>query len=96
MTELMTQDYLIEDDEFQGGIQRLYKFDNGYGASVIRHPGSYGFTQNLWELAVIRYDEEPRFYLDYSTEITDDVIGYLTESEVNSYLLRIKNLKEQS
>lgn len=32
-----------------GGIQR---FDNGYGASVVRFTYSYGFEQGLWELAV--------------------------------------------
>lgn len=35
-----------------GGIQRIYHFDNGYGASVVRFTYSYGFEQGLWELAV--------------------------------------------
>ena len=26
-----------EELSFNGGVQRLFEFDNGYGASVIRH-----------------------------------------------------------
>lgn len=29
------------------GVQRLYRFVNGYGASVVRHFGSYGVRVKL-------------------------------------------------
>ena len=29
-----------------GGVQRQYKFSNGYGASVIKTPGSYGYDMD--------------------------------------------------
>ena len=32
----------IEIKEVQGGLQMIYHFSNGYGASVIQHEGSYG------------------------------------------------------
>ena len=35
----------------------IFKFDNGIGASVIKHIGSYGYDQDLWELATIKFDE---------------------------------------
>jgi len=70
------------------GVQRLYKFDNGYGASVVRSTSSYGGDSGLWELAVLDADGG----LDYSTPITDDVIGWLTEKEVNQILLKIRKL----
>ena len=75
--------------ELNGGVQRLYRFDNGYGASVIRHSGSYGNDKGLWELAVIRYTDGDKYVLDYSTPITDDVIGYLDEDEIIALLVRI-------
>lgn len=54
---------------------------NGYGASIIRHFGSYGFEEGLWELAVISNIRGDSFELNYDTDITQDVEGYLTCEE---------------
>ncbi len=71
-----------------GGIQYRFRFPNGRGASVIRHEYSYGYEQGLWELAVLA----PGGVLDYSTPITDDVIGRIDEAEVSDLLARIAAL----
>ena len=73
--------------QFDVGIQARIYFDNGYGASVIRSPYSYGGNQDLYELAVIKDDA-----ICYDTPITDDVIGYLTEDDVTKYLGQIQEL----
>ena len=78
---------LKEVSSHHGGVQKVYEFDNGYGASVIMHQGSYGFSKGLWELAVLENGE-----LCYDTPITNDVIGHLSEAEVNKYLKQIKEL----
>ena len=70
------------------GVQRIYKFDNGYGASVVRHEFSYGGSRGAWEVAVLDADGE----LTYDTPITNDVIGWLDEDGVESYLEKIENL----
>jgi hypothetical protein len=75
------------------GVQRLYRFNNGYGASVVQHSFSYGADRGLWELAVVLYDDVGKWKVVYDTEITDDVIGYLAESEIELLLVRINNLK---
>ena len=80
-------DNFTEEVENYGGVQRLYSFDNGYGASVIKHEGSYGFKQDLWELGVLAGSE-----LTYDTEITNDVMGHLTEEKVDKLLERISKL----
>ena len=72
-----------------GGVQKLYRFPNNYGASVVRHTGSYGFEKNLWELAVIKWTGD-KFALCYDTSITSDVIGNLTEDGVEKILLEIE------
>lgn len=82
-------EYLVETNDHYGGIQKVYKFPNGYGASVIRHKGSYGFAKGLWELAVLDRAGD----LCYSTPITDDVIGHLTNEEVNLKLNEIRGLQ---
>lgn len=81
--------YLVENKNVYGGTQRIYKFPNGYGASVIRHPGSYGFKNGLWELAVLDGSGD----LCYSTPITNDVIGHLTDEEVILKLNEIRGLQ---
>lgn len=75
------------------GIQAKHFFPNGYGVSVVQFPGSYGFEQGLYELAVIRLigeNQEPIFDADfeicYDTHITSDVVGHLTESDVENLL----------
>ena len=78
------------------GVQRLYRFVNGYGASVVRHFGSYGGPKGLWELAVIKWNDDLCRQFDwdlcYSTPITYDVIGYLEEDQVNTILSFIEKL----
>ena len=77
----------------QESYQYIFKFDNGYGASVVKHSGSYGNKQDLWELAVIEFVDKYEWELCYLTEITcNDVAGYLTNDEVLDLLERIKNL----
>ena len=83
---------IIERRKHLGGIQYLFIFDNGYGASVVKHRGSYGFEEDLWELAVIEYLDNESRRICYDTDITDDVLGYLRDDEVVEILQRIKEL----
>lgn len=89
----------IADRTKNGGTQQLYRFPNGYGASVVRGPYTYGGPEGLFELAVISFDrDESRagYRLNYDTEITDDVLGYLTHEDVHSLLGRIAALEPVS
>lgn len=73
---------------FGDSYSHRFKFENGYGASVIKHYGSYGYENNLFELAVLDSNDD----LCYDTPLTDDVIGNLTNDEVLELLEKIKNL----
>ena len=70
------------------GTQRKYKFPNGFGASVVMGPYSYGGTSGLWELAVLDANGD----LTYDTPVTEGVLGYLSESEVDIALDQIEAL----
>ena len=70
------------------GIISRIKFDNGYGASVVKGPHTYGGKDGLYELAVLDSEGE----LTYSTPVTSDVEGYLTEEDVTKLLTQIQNL----
>ena len=80
------------------GLQATMLFKNGYGVSVIRFKiGSYGYgsytsNENEWELAVL-FGTEDDYDLCYTTPITDDVIGHLTETEVTDIMIKVQNLK---
>jgi len=80
----------LKSNPINGGIQYHFKADNGYGASIVKHSFSYGHEDGLWELAVIGKDGG----LCYTTPITSDVLGYLTEKEVNETLVKIAELPE--
>tara|TARA_B100001105_G_C22379664_1_gene439066 strand:- start:1550 stop:1831 length:282 start_codon:yes stop_codon:yes gene_type:complete len=69
------------------GVGYDYLFPNGYGASVVSHSYSYGGERGLWEL-MITYGEDSV----YDTEITPDVIGFLTWDGVNKYLKQVSDL----
>lgn len=85
------REYLIEQRNINNGVQKIYKFPNGYGASVIRNPYSYGGAMGLWEIAVLDSDE----CITYNTSITSDVIGHLNDDEVIEVLNKIKELENE-
>jgi hypothetical protein len=76
-----------------GGVQKVYRFANGYGASVVQSSFSYGGDRGLWELGVVKFSGD-RFRLNYETPITNDVLGHLTWPEVEALLSRIAELPE--
>lgn len=63
--------------------QIIVSFENGYGASIISGPYSYGV-----ELAVL--DSEG--HLTYDTPVTDNVLGHLTPETLREALLAIAAL----
>lgn len=71
------------------GEQVIVKFENGYGASVIRHHFGHGGPRSLWELAVLGAGDEPV----YDTPITNDVLGHLSGEEVVTTLRQIADLE---
>jgi hypothetical protein len=73
------------------GVQALVFFPNGYGASVVKSDFSYGGKEGLYELAVIEGDEDV-WMITYESSVTSDVLGYLTEEDVERYLKQIEQI----
>lgn len=77
--------YVFLNRLINGGHQIVLKFPNGFGASVIRGPYSYGGDKGLYEIGIVEFNESGEDYsLTYDTSITDDVLGYLTKEECMS------------
>lgn len=82
------QDLEFKPHPMGSGIISRIKFDNGYGASVVKTPYTYGGDKDLYELAVTDSNDD----LTYSTPVTNDVEGHLTEEDVTKLLIQIQNL----
>jgi len=74
-------------------FQKVFRFDNDLGASVVRHPYSMGYYEDLWELAVVRWSDG-EWHVTYDTPITRSTIGYLDEDQVLELLQKIEALEE--
>ena len=71
--------------EHLNGWQKVFKFPNGFGASIVNHDMSYGL-----ELALFHDGN-----LVYHPKITMDVIGGLTPCRARNILKKIANLSEK-
>ena len=60
-----------------GGPRYVISYPNGYGASIIKSLTSCGHEDDLWEIAVLMDGRRC-----YDTGITSDVLGWLTDEEV--------------
>lgn len=68
--------------------RKVYKFGNGYGASVVCGPMTYGGNQGLFEVAVLDLAGN----IVYDTPVTSDVVGFLDFAGVADVLQQIQNL----
>jgi hypothetical protein len=70
------------------GIHCRIQFENGYGASIVKGPYTYGGDKGLYEIAVLDSSDE----ITYATSVTDDVIGYLRPEDVTDVIEKIQKL----
>ena len=85
------KDYIEVQNDI-GYPQTIYKFPNGYGASVIK----FNYAYFGIEIAVLRFDENGNWDIDYRTPITNDVIGGLSEEARDDVLQQIFDLEEET
>jgi len=92
----------INDIEFKphpvgSGVHGIIFFPNGYGISIVRFKmshggyGSYTSNDSEWEVAILKGDIN-EWKICYDTEISDDVIGHLSEGEVNWIMIQVQEL----
>lgn len=81
------EDLVFKPHGIPGAIHAVVNFSNGYGASVVSGQMFYTRPEAPYELAVMRGKS-----LCYDTELTDNVLGYLTADDVTTYLEKIEAL----
>jgi hypothetical protein len=91
--DIKPYDVVIKEEPTQ--VQKLYRFPNGVGASVVRGEFTYGGEEGLWELGVIKFVGDG-YHLIYPRDVCPegDVVGWLTDEEVDYRLVKIANLTE--
>ncbi|HAA6517443.1 TPA: hypothetical protein P8761_002202 [Listeria monocytogenes] len=86
--EYINEHILEHEENNQFGIrQTIYRFKNGYGASVIKEYMGPGV-----ELAVIQFINDKNWELEYSTSVTNDVLRNLTPEQLVEKLEEIKQM----
>ena len=79
------------------GVHGLIFFPGGYGLSVVRykHPYSTRYSSytddKTWEVAIIKGTKN-QWEICYDTDITDDVLGYQTEEDINRIIKHVVRL----
>ena len=73
---------------YEDAKQAIEKFENGYGVSVLFGRCFYSNGKDTYELAVLFND-----VITYQTDITDNVMGHLSENEVSDVMLKVATLK---
>lgn len=80
------EDVIMDYDEQLGGVQGVVEY-GPYELSIVSHKYSYGGDKGLYEIAVIK-DGEFTEMPGITTE-GDAVKGFLTESGVNSIMIKM-------
>ena len=72
------------------GVTSRINFENGWGASVVKHDYSYGGKEGLYELAVIKDGD-----LHYDNPVANgDVVGYLRPEDVTDAMAVIQKFEK--
>lgn len=85
-TDLQFKPHRIHD-----GVQAIHFFENSYGVLVVKFPGSYGYEQDLYEVAVLKGTPDD-YELCYDTPVTDDVLGHRDEQDIENIMEEVQAL----
>jgi len=89
MSTITDTHLLLERQAHMGGVQRVYRFNNGYGLSAINSPMAHIYPF-AWEIAVLKGVSENGSFetLCYDTPLTSDVEVFQTTDEANAFIER--------
>ena len=68
-----------------GGKWAILTLDNGYGISVVNGPLFY-CNETSFEVAILKNEQ-----ITYDTPLTNDVLGYQTQEDINNILKELES-----
>jgi hypothetical protein len=74
------------------GIQAVATFDNGFEVSIIKSNFSHGGKSGLFEIAII---DKSTGAINSNTDITDDVLGWQDESDIDKILAAVPQMNSE-
>ena len=80
---------MIEQADRPGGYQCVLDYGDTYQLSIISGSGAYGGDRGLYEIAIFKDGDFTRLPGIFKNDYDDDVIGYLTESEVDAIMFKM-------
>lgn len=78
--------------QIHGGTQEVHKFDNGYGASIVRHAYSYGGDSGFYEIAMVKWYGSGEDDWDICYDFWPDVKGWTTYEDCYVLLAEIASI----
>lgn len=86
--------YLKNSELSESRLHYQYCFDNGLGGSVLWEKGeTVGAEKGLWELAIIKWEDDGADYWPTFDYFLDDVAVNLSENKVLEFLKKISQIK---
>lgn len=87
--------YLMIRRERYLGIQYIFAFNNNFGLSIVKTPCTYGYYDDEWECAMLKYlDNLYKYELHYCDLTDNDLVGYMNDKQVNNLLRQVKEWSE--
>ena len=100
LNELEPKIVKFKEGILNGGPHYVIVFKNGYGASIIQNPYSYGGEQELMEIALLEIlyivDDNIEYRLIYDKNRFTDVIGWLDDNEIIDCLKYIARKRKRA
>ena len=69
--------------------QAIIKFDNGFGLSVLRGPGTLTSSDRPYEAAVISFQEDGTYSIVYPDYTHNDVLCFLTGDQLSEDMVKV-------
>jgi hypothetical protein len=83
-------DLIFKDKEMGLGEIARVEFENGWGVSVVKGPYTYGGSDGLYELAVLKNG-----HIHYDNSVANgDVVGYLRPEDVTDVMAVVQKFEK--
>ena len=73
--------------------QALVRFENGFGLSVLRGPGTLTTADRPYEAAVVVFSADGSFSIVYPEFTRHDVMSFLTEEQLTEMMSRVSSMQ---
>lgn len=74
--------------------QAIVRFENGFGLSVLRGPGTLTTADRPYEAAVLEFSADGSYTIIYPEFTRHDVLSFLTEEQLSDCLSQVHSMKQ--